>query len=143
MNNRETEELSLEYVKKLNSISGAVLDAAIEVHKHLGPGLLESVYETCLIKELKDRKIEAAKQVTLPIVYKNEVIDKSFCIDVLAENEVIIELITVDKIMPIHKAQIMTYLKLSDKKLGLLINFNTPLLKDGFERVLNGQFPKN
>lgn len=143
MNNRATETLSPEYVNKLNFISGAVLDASIEVHKNLGPGLLESVYELCLLKELKKRNINAVRQLELPIIYKGEVIDKNFCIDILAENEVIIELKTVEKIMPIHKAQIMTYLKLSDKKLGLLINFNVPLLKDGFERVLNGIFPKN
>jgi len=129
-------------VKKLNSISGAVLDASIEVHKHLGPGLLESVYEICLIKELSKGNIKAERQLILPIIYKEEVVDKTFCIDILVEDEVIIELKTVEKILPIHKAQIMTYLKLSDKRLGLLINFNVPLLKDGFERVLNGNFPK-
>lgn len=143
MNNRVTETLSLDFVKKLNSISSAVLDASIEVHKHLGPGLLESVYEICLIKELSKRNIKAERQLILPIIYKEEVVDKTFCIDILVEEEVIIELKTVEKILPIHKAQIMTYLKLSDKRLGLLINFNVPLLKDGFERVLNGIFPKN
>lgn len=142
MNNRVTETLSLDFVKKLNSISGAVLDASIEVHKHLGPGLLESVYEICLIKELSKRNIKAERQLILPIIYKEEVVDKTFCIDILVEDEVIIELKTVEKILPIHKAQIMTYLKLSDKRLGLLINFNVPLSKDGFERVLNGIFPK-
>lgn len=119
------------------------MDACIEVHKHLGPGLLESVYEICLIKELEQRKIKVAAQVVIPILYKNEVIDRNFCIDILVEDEVVIELKTVEKVLPIHKAQIMTYLKLTNKKLGLLINFNVPLLKDGFERVLNGQFPKN
>jgi len=143
LHNRETEILSLDYVKKLNTISGIVLDSCIEVHKHLGPGLLESVYELCLIKELQSRNIKAEGQVVIPIIYKNEIIDKNFCIDVLVEDEVIVELKTVEKVLPIHKAQIMTYLKLSNKKLGLLINFNVPLLKDGFERVLNGQFPKN
>lgn len=83
MNNRETEVLSLEYVKKLNAISGVVLDACIEVHKTLGPGLLESVYEACLVKELNKRNVKADKQVIIPIIYKGEVIDKDFCIDVL------------------------------------------------------------
>lgn len=143
MNNRETETLSKDYVNKLNSISGKILDAAIEVHKNLGPGLLESVYESCLVKELIVKKLKAERQVILPIIYKDEIIDKNFCIDILVSDEVIVELKTVDKILPIHKAQIMTYLKLTNKKLGLLINFNVPLLKDGFERVLNGNFPKN
>jgi GxxExxY protein len=142
LNNRETEKLSFEYVNKLNSISGSILDAAIEVHRNLGPGLLESVYESCLVKELSGKNHKAEKQVILPVFYKNELIDKNFCIDILVDDEVIVELKTVEVILPIHKAQIRTYLKLSNKKLGLLINFNTTLLKNGFERVLNGNFPK-
>lgn len=142
MNNRETETLSFEYVNKLNTISGAVLDCAIEVHRHLGPGLLESVYETCLIKELRNKGYRCNEQVSLPVIYKGEPIGKEFCIDLLVENEVIVELKTTEKLLPIHKAQTMTYLKLSDKKLGLMINFNVPLPVNGFERVLNGVFPK-
>lgn len=142
MNNRETEILSIEYVNKLNSISGAILDSAIEVHKHLGPGLLESVYETCLAKELKIRGYNSETQVVLPVYYKNEKLDKYFNIDLLVENEVIVELKTAEKLLPIHKAQTITYLKLADKKLGIMINFNVPLLVHGFERVLNGIFPK-
>lgn len=142
MNNRETETLSINYVTKLNNISGAILDSAIEVHRHLGPGLLESVYETCLIRELRNRGFDCKSQVSLPVYYKGEQIDKEFYIDLLVENEVIVELKTTEKILPIHKAQTMTYLKLSNKKLGLMINFNVPLLVNGFERVLNGIFPK-
>ena len=142
MYNKETETLSLEYVNKLNSISGQILDAAIEVHRNLGPGLLESVYELCLLKELKSRGIEVESQKILPIYYKNELLEKHFTIDILAENLVIVEIKTVERNMPINKAQLMTYLKLSGKHLGLLINFNVPLLVQGFERILNGQFPK-
>ena len=142
MNNRVTETLSIEYVNNLNLISGQILDAAIEVHKNLGPGLLESVYEICLLKELKSRGLETESQKQLPILYKNELIDKHFVIDILVENLVIIEIKTVERNLPINKAQLMTYLKLSGKHLGLLINFNVPLLVQGFERILNGQFPK-
>ena len=143
MNNRESETLSLEYVDNLNSISGKVLDAAIEVHRNLGPGLLESIYELCLLKELKSRGIEAKSQLLLPVYYKGELLhEKHFTIDLLVEDLVIVEIKTVERNIPINKAQLMTYLKLSGKHLGLLINFNVPLLVQGFERVLNGQFPK-
>jgi len=142
MNNRESETLSLEYVNKLNSISGKVLDAAIEVHRNLGPGLLESIYEICLLKELKSRGIEAKSQLLLPVYYKGELLDKHFTIDILVEDLVMVEIKTVERNIPINKAQLMTYFKLSGKHLGLLINFNVPLLVQGFERVLNGQFPK-
>ncbi len=143
MNNRESETLSLEYVNKLNSISGQVLDAAIEVHRNLGPGLLESIYELCLLKELKSRGIEAKSQLLLPVYYKGELLhEKHFTIDLLVEDLVIVEIKTVERNIPINKAQLMTYLKLSGKHLGLLINFNVPLLVQGFERILNGQFPK-
>lgn len=142
MNNRESEKLSLEYVNKLNSISGQVLDAAIEVHRNLGPGLLESIYELCFLKELKSRGIEAKSQLLLPVYYKGELLEKHFTIDLLVEDLVIVEIKTVERNIPINKAQLMTYLKLSGKHLGLLINFNVPLLVQGFERILNGQFPK-
>ena len=142
MNNRESETLSLEYVNKLNSISGKVLDAAIELHRNLGPGLLESIYEICLLKELKSRGIEAKSQLLLPVYYKGELLDKHFTIDILVEDLVMVEIKTVERNIPINKAQLMTYLRLSGKHLGLLINFNVPLLVQGFERVLNGQFPK-
>ncbi len=143
MNNRESETLSLEYVDNLNSISGKVLDAAIEVHRNLGPGLLESIYELCLLKELKSRGIEAKSQLLLPVYYKGELLhEKHFTIDLLVEDLVIVEIKTVERNIPINKAQLMTYLKLSGKHLGLLINFNVPLLVQGFERILNGQFPK-
>ena len=142
MNNRETETLSLEYVHRLNSISGHVLDASIEVHRNLGPGLLESIYEICLLKELKSRGIEAKSQLLLPVYYKGELLEKQFTIDILVEDLVIVEIKTVERNIPINKAQLMTYLKLSGKHLGLLINFNVPLLVQGFERILNGQFPK-
>lgn len=142
MNNRESETLSLEYVNKLNRISGQVLDSAIEVHRNLGPGLLESIYEICLLKELRSRGLEVKSQLLLPVYYKGEPLEKYYTIDLLAEDLVMVEIKTVERNIPINKAQLMTYLKLSGKHLGLLINFNVPLLVQGFERILNGQFPK-
>ena len=122
----------------LNTLSKQILDASIEVHKNLGPGLLESVYETCLCKELRLRKIDCVRQAPVPVTYKNEILDVDFRIDVLVGNEIIIELKAVEILLPVHKAQLLTYLKLSDKRLGFLINFNVPKLVDGFNRMVNG-----
>jgi len=127
---------------EINLITGKILDAAIEVHKILGPGLLESVYEECLIDELKNRNLNVQRQYPIPIVYKGKHLEKNFIIDILVEEEIIIELKTVDKIQPIHEAQLLTYLKLAEKKLGIIINFNDVLLKNGFKRLLNGKLPE-
>lgn len=121
----------------LNTISAEIIDACIEVHKELGPGLLESVYEHCLFIELQNRGIKVKQQVYLPVIYKEQEIDINFRMDLLVEDKVVIELKAVETILPIHKAQILTYLKLADKKLGLLINFNVPLLKQGINRFVN------
>jgi len=123
-------------IERMNEISGIILDASIEVHRNLGPGLLESVYELCLEKELKDRGLLVERQVNLPIFYKGEKLEACFRLDLLIENVIIIELKTVEKILPVHKAQILSYLRLSGKKLGLLINFNEALLKNGFNRFI-------
>ncbi|MGE0018704.1 MAG: GxxExxY protein [Draconibacterium sp.] len=122
---------------RFNQLSGEILDAAITVHKEMGPGLLESVYELCLFKELQLRNIFVENQVTVPLYYKGENLNKDFRIDILVEKEIIIELKAVDYILPVHEAQIISYLKLTDKKLGFLINFNVPLLKEGFKRLVN------
>lgn len=124
--------------KERNSLSGIILDAAIEVQKQLGPGLLESVYDVCLCKELKARNIYFQRQVYVPVVYKQESLDVDFRLDILVESEIIIELKAVETLLPVHQAQLLTYLKLYNKRLGLLINFNTVLLKDGFKRLING-----
>ncbi len=123
--------------EELNQLSKDILDAAIEVHREMGPGLLESVYEECLIEELRLRKIKATNQVELPLIYKGRKLKKQFRIDVLIENEIVIELKTVEKILPVHEAQIISYLRLADKRLGFLINFNVSLLKYGFNRFVN------
>lgn len=122
----------------LNKLSGIILDCSIEVHRNLGPGLLESVYEVCLCKELSLRGIKFQRQVSLPVNYKGEKLDADYRIDLLVENEIIVELKSVEQMIPVYEAQLLTYLKLADKKLGLLINFNVPRLADGFKRMLNG-----
>lgn len=123
--------------ERFNQLSKEILDASITVHKEMGPGLLESVYELCLLKELQLRNIFAEHQVPIPLFYKGEDLSKDFKTDILVEKEIIIELKAVDYILPVHEAQIISYLKLTEKKLGFLINFNVPLLKEGFRRFVN------
>lgn len=117
-----------------------IFESALEVHKIMGPGLLESVYEYCLWKELNMRGVFAERQVPVPLFYKNEDLGKEYRIDILVEKEIIIELKVAESITPLYEAQIISYLKLTDKKMGFLINFNTPLLKQGFRRFVNGYF---
>jgi GxxExxY protein len=114
----------------------AVLRAAIEVHRELGPGLLESTYEQCLARELALADIEFRLQVALPVAYKGTHIDCGYRLDLLVANELLIELKSVESLLPIHEAQILTYLKLSRLRRGLLINFNVPLLKNGVRSFL-------
>ena len=120
-----------------NELSKAIIGAAIEVHKVLGPGLLESAYETSLKKELELRGVQVRNQVGLPLVYKDEICDVGYRVDLLAENKVIIEIKSVDALNDVHVAQVLTYLKLSKCKLGLLINFNVKQLKHGIRRLVN------
>lgn len=122
---------------KVNDISAQILDASIKVHRTLGPGLLESAYETCLAYELRQRGLRVETQVSLPVVYEGMRIDAGYRIDLLVEGQVIIELKAVEKLIPLHEAQLITYLKLSDKRLGILVNFNVIRLKDGFRRFAN------
>lgn len=124
--------------KNYNELSGQIIDACIEVHKELGPGLMESVYEVCLMSVLKKKNLKVQQQVSLPVVFKGEKLKKDFVIDILVEDKIILELKSLEAILPVHEAQIVTYLKLSDKKLGLLINFNVPLLVQGIKRKING-----
>lgn len=113
-----------------------VVDAAFQVHKALGPGLLESVYEACLVEELKERSISVESQKALPVMYKGKKLDAGFRIDILAADAVVVEIKAVENLLPVHEAQMLTYLRLSGKRLGYLINFNTPLLKDGVKRMV-------
>ncbi len=121
-----------------NSITETIIGCAIEVHRELGPGLMESVYEVCLLKLLRDAGLNVQRQVSLPVHFKGEELDKQFMIDVLVENEIVLELKSVEVLLPVHEAQLVTYLKLADKRLGLLINFNVVLLKEGIRRRING-----
>ncbi len=120
-----------------NELSSKIIGASIEVHRHLGPGLLESTYEVCLAHELKLIGLEVKQQVSLPVVYKEIKLDAGYRIDIIVENKVIIEIKSVDILAPIHTAQILTYLKLRNIKLGLLINFNSVRLVDGLKRIAN------
>ena len=121
-----------------NKLSGAIVDASHEVHYALGPGLLESVYEEALAYELRQRKLVIARQATLAVSYKGLMIPDAFRVDLLAGNRVIVELKAVDTVANVHKKQLLTYLKLSGYKPGLLINFNADLIKNGITRMVNG-----
>ena len=121
----------------INDLTGEVIGAAIEVHKHLGPGLLESAYEECLCYELRSREIAYERQKPLPINYKQVRLDCGYRLDLVVEGKIILELKSCEKIEDIHKAQLLTYLKLSNLKLGLIFNFNVPVMKEGIVRLVN------
>jgi GxxExxY protein len=121
----------------IGDLTGEVIGAAIEVHKILGPGLLESTYEECLCRELELRKIPYERQKELPIEYKGLKLDCGYRLDILVANRLIFELKACESLQPIHEAQLLTYLKLTGIKLGLLINFNVPMLKQGIKRIAN------
>ena len=131
MNRRDAE------TQRKNRITEKIIGAAIEVHKALGPGLLESAYEECLCYELKQAGLFIERQVPLPVVYKEVLLDCGYRLDVIVENSVIVELKTVEALKPIHEAQLLTYLKMTNKHIGLLINFNVPALKDGIKRIVH------
>ena len=121
----------------INELSSKIIGAAIEVHKALGPGLLESAYEECMCHELSLRGLSFERQKPLPIVFKGKELDCSYRLDIVVENAIILELKSCENIEPIHRAQLLTYLKLSTLHLGLLLNFNTAFMKDGIVRVVN------
>ena len=125
---------------KLDRITKSIIGAAIEVHRALGPGLLESAYEACLAFELVERGLMVEQQKPLPVIYRGIKLDCAYRLNLLVEGEVIVEVKAVDRLAPIHQAQMLSYLKLSGCKVGLLINFNVKVLKDGIIRVVNN-FP--
>jgi len=125
--------------REYNDYTSAIIESAIEVHKELGPGLLESVYEVCLETLLIEKGILVERQKSLPIIFRNKPVEKEFYIDLLIEREIIVELKSINEILPIHEAQLITYMKLADVKLGLLINFNVTLLKNGIKRKIIGE----
>jgi len=118
-----------------NSLATEVIGVAIEVHRALGPGLLESAYHECLVHELELRKLTFEKEVPIVLDYKGVVVGVAYRADLLVGNKLLVELKTVDRLLPVHKAQLVTYLRLTNRKLGLLINFNVTVLKDGIQRV--------
>ena len=120
-----------------NEIAQQIVDAALRVHMALGPGLLESVYQATLAYELEKRGLRVTRQQAIPVVYEAIRIDTGFHADLVVENKVIVEIKSVEAIAPVHKKQLLTYLRLADKRLGLLINFNVALIKDGITRVAN------
>ena len=123
---------------KGNQLTNEIIGSAIEVHRNLGPGLLESTYEECMAFELMDRDLKIKRQHEIPVVYKGKQLEQNYRIDLLVNNQVIVELKSIKKIEPIHDAQLLTYLKLADKKYGLLLNFNVPVMRQGIKRLLNG-----
>ena len=131
---RRKEFMSNEELDKLSKI---ILDACITVHKEMGPGLLESIYEMCLLNELASRGVKVESQVSIPLTYKGVELSKDFRVDIFVENEIILEIKSVDVLLPVYEAQLISYLKLTNKRLGFLINFNVPLLKNGFRRFVH------
>jgi GxxExxY protein len=121
-----------------NLITEKIIGAAIEVHRLLGPGLLESAYEQCLCYELSQMGLRFQRQVPLPVAYKGLHLDCAYKLDLVVEDAVIVEIKAIEELLPIHKAQLLTYLKASGKSIGLLINFNVPVLKNGIRRLVNG-----
>src|SRR5271166_5401985 len=124
---------------ELNQVSGMVVDSAMKVHSALGPGLLESAYEACLIRELRKRSLRVEPQVPIPVRYDGEILDIGYRADLLVEGYVLVELKSIETLLPIHKAQLLSYLRLSGKEVGLLINFNVEHLKNGIKRVINSR----
>lgn len=118
-------------------IAKHVVDAAFQVHFYLGPGLLESTYQACFVEELQRRRFDVATELTVPLEYKGKILSESLRLDVIVENEIIVELKSMERLLPVHKAQLITYLRLSNLHLGFLINFNVAKIKDGIKRVVH------
>jgi GxxExxY protein len=137
MNRRDAETPREDWIR------GEIIGAAIEVHRELGPGLLESAYEECLCYELSLHKLTFRRQVELPVVYKQVQLDCGYRMDVVVEDLVVVELKTVDKLLPVREAQLLTYLKLYRRQVGLLLNFHVPVLKDGLKRIVNNYRPSS
>lgn len=135
MNHQDTEARR----RRLNDLSNRVIGLCIEVHRELGPGLLESVYEEALAYELTHAGLRFERQRDMPLNYKGVKLDCGYRLDLIIEDELIIELKAVDELRPVHQAQLLTYLKLERRSLGLLLNFNTPVLKNGIKRVVAGE----
>lgn len=136
MNHGDTETKRISLPDEVNALTGQIVDAAFKVHSALGPGLLESLYEICLAHELGKRGLECVRQVELPLKYDGLSFDSGLRLDLLVEDTVVVELKAVEQIHPVHKAQLLSYLRLTGKPVGLLINFHVPLIKDGIQRMV-------
>ena len=123
--------------EKLNKITETIIGAVINVHRALGPGLLESAYEACMVYELAQAGLKVEQQKPLPIVYRGVKLECGYRMDLMIDNEIIVEIKSIEKLLPIHQAQLLSYLKLSNCRVGLLINFNIKVLKNGIQRVVN------
>jgi len=123
---------------KHDELSELIIGSAIEVHRELGPGLLESIYEMCLAHELRENGIRVIQQSTVPVIYKGVRMPNDLRLDLLVDDRIIVEVKAVEEFHPVHQAQLLTYLKLTDKRLGLLLNFNSPVLVKGIKRMMNG-----
>lgn len=121
---------------EVNDLTGGIVDAAFKVHSALGPGLLESAYETCLVHELSKRGLKVERQIEIPVGYDGILLDSGLRLDLMVADTVVVELKAVEHILPVHKAQLLSYLKLTAKPVGLLINFHVPLIKDGIQRMV-------
>ena len=121
-----------------NEIATRVIEISLEIHRQLGPGLFENVYESILYLELMERGLDVKRQVTIPITWKSLTVEEAYRADLIVEGKVIVEIKSIERLAKVHGKQLLTYLRLSGKKLGLLLNFGQPLLKDGIERVING-----
>ncbi len=128
--------------ERLNNITEKIISAAINVHRALGPGLLESAYEACMVYDLAQDGVSVEQQKALPVIYRGVKLECGYRMDLVVEKDVVVEIKSIEKLLPIHKAQLMSYLKLSGSKVGLLINFNVELLKTGIQRVVNN-FPES
>jgi len=124
-------------LSELNRISERIIGCAIEVHREMGPGLLECVYGWCLMEELKARNVKILDQMRLPLAYKGRVLEKELVMDALVEDLIVLELKVVERVLPVHRAQLLSYLRLTGKPLGLLLNFHVPVMREGIHRVVN------
>jgi len=131
---------NMQEIDRLDQISRRIIGAAIEVHRHLGPGLLESAYQTCLAFELSQRGLRFEQQKSLPVEYKEVKLDCGYRMDLVVEDEIVVEIKAAEALLPVHEAQLLSYLRIAHKKVGLLINFHVPVLKNGLKRIVN-EFP--
>ncbi len=132
----EKESLTAEQTK-MEQIAAQIIDAALFVHKTMGPGLLESIYLRCLFAELRYRNISVLKEVSIPLRFRNEIFDEGFRMDLLVADQIVVELKAVEKLLPVHRAQTLSYMRLTNKELEFLINFNVPMIKEGIVRIVN------